>query len=169
MGRSVSYATGAQVVTFRHLEPIETICEACDDNCQIDGETCAECEGTGTVERDQDFDDFEQVIDDFRDHLKHLFPSVQDVDEWIDREDHVLAENKLARFGVSEYCGLVSYWIVPKETPREWDYYGPFVAPLAKRWIASISDKFVAAFGELSKVGNLSNGEGVYIRIDSHA
>jgi hypothetical protein len=36
----------------------------------------------------------------------------------------------------------------------------------ADRWIASIADKFVAAFGELTKVGSMSNGEGVYRRID---
>ncbi len=137
MGRSVSYATGSQVITFRHLEPTD------------------------------DEHDFEAIVDDFRDHLRYLFPSTYDVDEWIGNEDHVLAENKLARFGISEYCGLVSYWIVPKETPHEWDYYGPFVAPLAKRWIASIADKFVAAFGELSQVGTMSNGGGVYRRIDN--
>ncbi len=135
MGRSVSYATGSQVITFRHFE-------------------------------ESDEDDFDEIVDDFRTHLKHLFPSVVDVDEWLGNEDHVLAENKLARFGVSEYCGLVSYWIVPKETPQ-WDYYGPFVAPLAVRWINQIADKFVAAFGELSQVGVMSNGGGVYRRIDN--
>ncbi len=124
MGRSVSYATGSQVVTFR----------------DIDG----------------DDDDFDYLVDDFRDQLRYLFPSVVAVDEWIGREDHVLAENKLARFGISEYCGLVSYWIVPVDSDLE---------PLAKRWIDSIADKFVKTFGELSKVGSFSNGEGVYQRI----
>ena len=132
MGRSVSYATGSQVVTFKSF--------------------------------DFDADDHDMLVDDFRSHLRSLFPSVHDADDWIDREDHVLAENKLARFGISEYCGLVSYWIVPKETT---DAYGNNeTTALAKRWIDSISDKFVAAFGELSKVGSMSNGEGVYRRID---
>jgi hypothetical protein len=157
MGRSVSYATGSQVVTFKHLEPVE--CEHCDENNQIDGKTCAHCEGSGHVEQDEF--DFDMLIDDFRDHLKYLFPSVTSCDEWIGNEDHVLAENGLARFGMSEYCGLVSYWIVPKEA----DYYGPDIEPLAKRWIDSIADKFVAAFGELTKVGSMSNGEGVYRQI----
>lgn len=136
MGRSVSYPSNSTVVTFRHLDLEEQ-----DDAQWI----------------------FDDLIDDFRSHLKTLFPSVQDADDWIDREDHVLAENRLARFGMSEYCGLVAYWIVPKD-PNP--YSGDTNIALADRWIATIADKFVAAFGELSKVGNMSNGEGVYRRID---
>lgn len=140
MGRSVSYPSAAQVVTFKFFS---------DDRAE---------------------DDFDMLIDDFRDQLRVMFPSVVEADDWIDREDHVLAENKLARFGMSEYCGLVAYWIVPKEYsgPKGELYYSSdrFIEPMSKRWVRSIADKFVAAFGELSKVGSMSNGEGVYRRID---
>jgi hypothetical protein len=160
MGRSVSYATGAQVVTFKTLESLP--CDECNGTGNFDNEgeieECDMCNGRGYFD-----EDFDQIVEDFRQHLKHLFPSVESADDWIGREDHVLAENKLARFGVSEYCGLVSYWIVPVEP----DYYGPNTEALSRRWIASIEDKFVAAFGELSKVGSLSNGEGVYRRISN--
>jgi hypothetical protein len=172
MGRSVSYPSAAQVVTFNTLEPVE--CPTCEGAGKIkspppEGETdidfqisrCDDCGGAGVVEPDEF--DFDCLIDDFRDHLRTLFPSVVSADEWIDREDHVLAENKLARFGMSEYCGLVSYWIVPNT--ERFGYSDP-AANLCDRWIASIADKFVAAFGELSKVGSMSNGEGVYRRID---
>jgi hypothetical protein len=171
MGRSVSYPSAAQVVTFNTLEPVD--CPVCDGtgNNGCSGEegedtSCDRCQGSGKVE--PDCDDFDCLIDDFRDHLRTLFPSVVSADEWIDREDHVLAENKLARFGMSEYCGLVAYWIVPQDhyTPRGARFTWYDAPPLAERWIKSIADKFVAAFGELTKVGSMSNGEGVYRRID---
>lgn len=173
MGRSVSYATGAKVITFKHFDTEET-CEACNgsgtvlETRHVAGEAydadqeevdCDECDGRGYFEND----DFDMIIDDMRDHLKHLFPSVTSCDEWLGREDHAVAENRLAYFGLSEYCGLVSYWIVPKESTYYDDRY---VESFANRWIDSIADKFVAAFGELTKVGSMSNGEGVYRRID---
>jgi hypothetical protein len=170
MGRSVSYATGAQVVTFATIEDVK--CEECNGEGEVQSDepdaesgdmvTCDICRGSG-YEEDHDGWRFEQLVEDFRYQLKQMFPSVENADDWIGREDHVLAENRLARFGISEYCGLVSYWIVPKE----WDGYGADPEPLAKRWIASIEDKFVKAFGELTKVGSMSNGEGVYRRISN--
>lgn len=159
MGRSVSYATGAQVVTFATIQPVD--CWECGGRkVDAEGDTCDVCNGEGVVEED----DTEYLIHDFRQRLKELFPSVKKADDWIGREDHVLAENRLASFGISEYCGLVSYWIVPKESGY---YSDDQIEPLAKRWIASIEDKFVAAFGELTKVGSMSNGEGVYRRISN--
>jgi hypothetical protein len=131
MGRSVSYPSEARVVTFRYLD----------------------------IEEPDDADWlWDYTVSEFRRCLRAMFPSVEPADDWIGREDHVLAENRLARFGMSEYCGLVSYWIVPRGDDPQWS--------LATQWIDSIADKFVAAFGELTKVGSMSNGEGVYRRID---
>lgn len=190
MGRSVSYPSAATVVTFRDNSG-ET-CDECNGKGTIDcgqcegtGETqtqmammggdpdeteeCPVCDGSGTIECEEcngtghiDGDDFDMLIDDFRDQLRVLFPSVVSADHWIDREDHVLAENRLAYFGMSKYCGLVAYWIVPK------GYHSgdEQIEALATSWVRKAADKFVAAFGELSKVGSMSNGEGVYRRID---
>jgi hypothetical protein len=158
MGRSVSYPSAAQVVTFNH---IDYSCDECGSGTNTDIEDCEYCHGLG-YDEDPEGWRFEQLIEDFRSHLKELFPSVEQADDWIGREDHVLAENKLARFGMSEYCGLVSYWVVPSMPDPRTTNHDAF----ADRWIASIADKFVAAFGELTKVGSLSNGEGVYRRID---
>jgi hypothetical protein len=138
MGRSVSYPSAARVVTFRHLD-----WEDEDDSEWL----------------------WDFTVSEFQRCLKAMFPSVEPADDWIGREDHVLAENKLARFGMSEYCGLVAYWIVPVEQ-YDRNGYRNEASDLAPRWIKSIADKFVAAFGELSKVGTFSNGEGVYRRID---
>jgi hypothetical protein len=170
MGRSVSYATGAQVVTFATIEDVK--CEECNGEGEVQSDepdaesgdmvTCDICRGSG-YEEDHDGWRFEQLVEDFRYQLKQMFPSVENADDWIGREDHVLAENKLARFGISEYCGLVSYWIVRND---RWPYDDDRAGAFSERWIASIADKFVAAFGELTKVGSFSNGEGVYRRID---
>jgi hypothetical protein len=140
-----------------HRAPTGEECERCEGSGK---RNCKTCDGYKTVPLDEF--DWDEELDDFRSHLKELFPSVEPADEWIDREDHVLAENKLARFGMSEYCGLVSYWVVPSMPDPRTTNHDAF----ADRWIASIADKFVAAFGELTKVGSLSNGEGVYRRID---
>jgi hypothetical protein len=188
MGRSVSYPSEALVVTFANPEydcatceehggKGKVPCDCSDPTSALSAEERAECEdcaGTGVVDcpadcyngkRSMDGDDFDDLIEDFRQHLKTLFPSVEEADDWIWSEDHVLAENKLARFGMSEYCGLVAYWIVPVEQ-YDRNGYRNEASDLAPRWIKSIADKFVAAFGELSKVGSFSNGEGVYRRID---
>jgi hypothetical protein len=138
MGRSVSYPSAARVVTFRHLD-----WEDEDDSEWL----------------------WDFTVSEFQRCLKAMFPSVEPADDWIGREDHVLAENKLARFGMSEYCGLVAYWIVPQQPLDQYGNYNAGLDRMAERWIDSIADKFVAAFGELTKVGSMSNGEGVYRQI----
>lgn len=162
MGRSVSYATGSRVITFAHLEDEE--CWDCEGTGEAndDGEPtapCTRCDASGKIQPDSD--SYDTLLDDFRDHLHYLFPSTVSEDKWLGDEDHVLASNRHALFGMSEYCGLVSYWIVP----QEWDGYAPDTTALSLRWIDQIADKFVAAFGELSKVGTASNGESFYRQI----
>lgn len=165
MGRSVSYPSAASVVAFKSFdfEGEESNCKRCNAlvNWHDEGR-CREC-GRFVKECDPpEYYDFNELIEDFRQHLKTLFPSVEEADKWIGHEDHILAENDLALFGMSEYGGLVAYWIVPAS--EHYDFARP--RQLEERWIKSIADKFVAAFGELSKVGSMSNGEGVYRRID---
>lgn len=139
MGRSVSYPSAALVVTYRHL----------DIEDQDDAEWL-----------------FDDMIDNFRRCLTEMFPSVVSEDKWIGREDRVLARNGNALFGISEYCGLVAYWIVAAdEIDAQFRWDGASRLPLQERWINSIADRFVATFGELTKVGSMSNGEGVYRQI----
>lgn len=132
MGRSVSYPPNADAVTFQHLD----------------------------FDEDTDFD--WEVIQPFQDRLKRLWPSVDDDDRWLGREHHVVASNDHAFFGVSEYGGLVAYWVLP----REWDGYGPDTAALSHHWCEQIADKFERAFGDLVKLGAFSNGGGIYGRRD---
>jgi hypothetical protein len=105
--------------------------------------------------------DYDDLVYDFRQHLKFLFPSVDDTSEWLDREDHAVAENGHAWFGMSEYCGLVSYWMVAK------DHMGDN-PNFAEHWVNQVADKFTSNFGTLKKVGVFSNGGGIYEPINGH-
>lgn len=139
MARSVSFADGSAWVLYTHLD------------------------------YDEDDDGYppELAWDDFTVELlgrfKHAFPSLVECNKWIGREDRALLENGHAFIGVSEYCGLVSVWCVPKE-----DLYGNDSA-LAQRWAESIEAKAAKILAEFSdplvKVATLSNGEALYQRV----
>lgn len=106
-------------------------------------------------------DDFEYYRDDFADQMCKAFPSVSKCDEWLDREDHAVAENQFAYFGVSEYRGLVAMWVAAKDA----DYRdGAGWEALRDNWLSMIQQKFrkhaQTCFGQaLYSVGRASNGE----------
>lgn len=162
MGRSVSTPTHATLIAYAdfHGEECETCngsgkdgtCESCDRP-----HDCEDCGGSGWIEAITEFD--WDVIEPYQDFLKEMFPSLSPCDEWLGREDHAVMENNLAYFGVSEYCGTVAYWAVPKE-----DDYNAGLTALAERWLDNISAKFHGAFGTMSRIGVMSNGEAVYQR-----
>ena len=142
MGRSVSYASGSVYVEYSGL--------------------------TTSDDQDQDRDDFDWYIEDFQSQLIKAFPSVSKCDNWLDREDHCIASNQFASFGVSEYCGLVSLWCVPVE--QNYDQTDGWVA-LRDNWIAQIGNKFTKiarnSFGTpIIKVGTFSNGEAVFEKVN---
>ncbi|MEK7499025.1 MAG: hypothetical protein AAB649_00275 [Patescibacteria group bacterium] len=105
-----------------------------------------------------DWDDF---IDGQKYQLKKKFPSFSECDKWLGREDHAIMGNNFAYFGISEYMGLVSLWLVAKEG----DYYGDEQAGLRAHWVEQVKEKFVKEFSELHKLGTFSNGEAVFERI----
>ena len=127
MGRSVSYPTDATTVLFV---------------------------------REEDPDDvffFEDALEDFKSLMTEYFKSLGETDVWVGREDHAVLENTLAYFGISEYCGVISLWVLPKER---------FIN-LSVNWTNQIADKFKKAvkssFGEVYvKVGRFSDGTSVY-------
>lgn len=108
---------------------------------------------------DGDSDDFDWLVEDLQNQFAALWPSVSADDKWLGREDHAIASNQHAYFGVSEYCGLVSIWVVP----RDWDGWGNDTGPLAENWVNQIADRFQSEFGTMRRAGNLSNGQGVYV------
>ena len=111
----------------------------------------------------QDADDFQWAIEEFQQEGVRKFPSMSKCNTWVGREDHALLENKVAYLGVSEYCGLVSVWVVAKD-----DRYGN-CQPLAGHWASKINlDRLATCFGyKLNHQGTMSNGEGVFSRANT--
>ena len=117
----------------------------------------------------EDSFEFDWAIESLQEALCSTFPSVSACDEWIDREDHAIAENRYAYFGVSEYCGLVAVWCAAKD-PSYYDNAG-FEA-LRDNWINQIEAKFRKAargsFGQaLVQTARFSNGEAFFSAVQA--
>lgn len=111
------------------------------------------------IEDDMDYHDFQDMLESEREYAISLWPSLYEADHWRGREDHVIATNSLVEFGISEYCGLVAYWLVPREDLE------PSLEAFAQRWIDQVAPRFLRTFGTLRKIGTFSNGEAVFERI----
>ena len=129
MARSVSVPTGAFVVAYEWLEQSH---DGDDSNFYGD-----------------------EFLEDVTCRAEELFPSLRECNEWLGREDRAILENSFAYFGVSEYCGLVSIWMVLKDQDDH-------NVHLAEHWAAQVSTKFKEVFGTLTKVGTFSNGEAIF-------
>lgn len=127
MSRSVSVPSGAVVVAYSY----------CGEN-------------------EDDYGDDDQVVEDFRQSVLLCYKSTWQVDKWLGREDLAIAANDYAYFGISEYCGLIAYWVVLRD---ECEAIGRATA-----WVNRIAPKFKERFATLQRVGVFSNGEAVYER-----
>lgn len=112
------------------------------------------------IDDEMDYLDWQDMLDSERDYVQSLWPSFEPADHWRGREDHVIARNRLVEFGMSEYCGLVAYWLVPRD-----DLESAGLEALAETWIARVAPRFLKTFGTLRKIGTFSNGEAVFERI----
>ena len=144
MGRSVSHPGGAHVAFS-----------------QWDAGWIEDDDDSGTRHFDEFAaqDDWDFIVADFREQVLALYPSAWSHDGWIDREDRIVAMNGYARFGISEYCGCIAYWVVLRndiDAGRE---------GLAEQWFDRIGPKFEQRFATLVRLGSFSNGESVYRRI----
>lgn len=133
MGRSVSYASGSAVVLYTHFEY--------DDEDEYFAQEA-----------------FSDTVDYLKDQLTAAFPSLSECDTWCGREDHAFVENDLVYIGLSEYCGLVSVWVKPKDSD-----YTPFAYRFARQ-IENKLEKFIEnSFGLiLNRIGAFSNGEAIF-------
>ena len=137
MGRSVSYPTGA-IVAFATFDAEDL--------------------------EDARFE-FDWLVGDLRRRRRagEAFPSLHEHDGWRDREDRILMRNAFADFGVSEYMGLISIWIVEREDgPYLYADWRTARSPRAQRWLEQIAPRFDALFGELELLGRFSNGEAIF-------
>ena len=130
MGRSVSTPRNAQAIAYQHLDYGD----------------------------DEEGNDFHYWLEEVQERVATLWPSFTKCDQWLDREDHAIMENNLSYIGVSEYCGWVALWIVPKAELAD----GHNILALAEQFIARITPKFMAQFNHYRKLGSFSNGEAVF-------
>ena len=137
MGRSVSYPHNAVAVTYRELDTDESVDEFIAQ------------------------ENWDDLVDWIRETAQKQWSSFSLCDTWLDKEDHAILENGHAYLGVSEYVGIVSVWLVPKD-----DRYGNY-QPLAHCWCEQIADKFKKTFGTFNRIGTFDNGESVYERSSS--
>lgn len=180
MGRSVDYLSRAIGIAYIHLDTSSITCHHCGSTnvhaieeheresvATEDNHSCLDCKKSFEgYEPDAQFE-WECFTDNIEEILKQRIPSIDILDSkhsrWDGRETRIFAENKLAEFGISEYCGLVSISVRVIEDDYSWKYEA-----LAKRWIEKawpgIQDAIAEAFptAVLKKLGSFSNGEGVY-------
>lgn len=139
MGRSVSYPTGA-IVAYATPSFAEDEVGADED------------------ELSYDYFNFDDLLDDARAVAMAAWPSFYEVDKWLGREDHAIAENRWAYFGVSEYAGVVAYWIVAKDQDDDGRQ------GLAEQWVQSAYKKLRKTFGTMRRIGWFSDGTALYQR-----
>jgi hypothetical protein len=157
MGRSVSYPHNTLILTFATYETYEAVTQDLIDDGIYEQDQLGDL-----IPRDYAFDD---MLEDFIETCKSEWPSLTECDEWIGREDRAVLSNGLVKMGISEYCGLLSYWVVAQDDLHADAWYGrPDRTALAEHWARQIEAKFVKYFGTLRKLGSMSNGEGVYQR-----
>ncbi len=113
---------------------------------------------------------FESIMEDLTEYAPTLWPSLNKCDVWVGDEDHAVLENDLAYIGISEYCGLVAVWVLPKTGEYENSGWGddPRIN-LCDRWCTQITDKFLKTFSQFNSYGRMSNGEEVFRRIEQGA
>lgn len=107
-------------------------------------------------ELDPDYE-WGEFVDSLRDNVIRHYPSFYDASYWLDREDHAILENYYAMVVVSEYMGLVSVSLVPKDHDPKSESWCRVNAP---RW----RERLHKAYGSMAlrKIGTMSNGESVY-------
>jgi hypothetical protein len=191
MGRSVSYPSNA-IVCFGHIEVDEFHCRNCGDTFntykdgvakegdpewdadlsadeQADVKRCPHCgeheDGTSSQVEYAYQDEFDCILEGFKNDVLAGFPSAYEEDHWVGREDHAVAANRFAYFGISEYCGTVALWMSPKDND-----YG-LTDGLRDHWLEQAEAKFRklaedALPNPMRRLGVMSNGEAVYQRVN---
>ena len=102
MGRSVSYLDNAEVVIYFPIENELNEQGECDDFLS-----------------QLNWDD---LVSNLQCEIKAKLPSYSVCkNKWDNRETRIILENDLCNIGISEYCGLVSLSVAPK---NETNYYG---------------------------------------------
>lgn len=106
-------------------------------------------------------DGYLDFIADLQDNVLSVkYPSLNKCSRWMDREDHVIAENGRAEVSVSEYCGLVSVCLAPRDPDSGLDV--AWCERVANSFTKYIQKMFASC--ALRSLGHMSNGEQVFQR-----
>ncbi len=114
---------------------------------------------------DEDFL-WQDFTDDLTEIITKHYPSFEEIDSWNGREVHEILSNNHTVISVSEYCGLISVSISPRENDYSMD--GLAIA-WTKRNASKMAKLIENNFEALKCVGRFSNGEAVYERITINA
>ena len=110
---------------------------------------------------------WDEFIDGLQEAVIGRYPSFDREDEWHDREGHIILENGHGQIIVYEYCGGVSISLVPIERN---DGYFQHANTIHKAWCEQVEKNMRNLLNDhyelWGKVGSMSNGEGVFTRIN---
>lgn len=131
MGRSVSTHRNAVATVFLHLD----------------------------IDEDFSWDDF---INDLRDNvIGPKYPSMENCNRWLGREDHIILQNCYGEISVSEYCGCVAICLAPRDDDDGWN--SAWCHRAAKNFERIVTKAFKSS--AMQKVATFSNGEAMYRKI----
>ena len=144
MGRSVSYLNNAEFVLYFPFESYR------DEN--------------GEYDADIDSMNWDDTMECLKAEITKRLPSYSEVDKWDNRETRIFLENNLCSIGISEYCGLVSLSVAPRDLDGYDDTWQPQFAARHAAQIRPILEKCLDELGlkRLNKIGTFSNGESVF-------
>jgi hypothetical protein len=139
MSRSVSYLNNAEVVLYFPFQYSDS----------------------------PDFYNFEwdDMVDNLIYEIKAKLPSYYILkDEWDNRETRIILQNNLCIIGISEYCGLVSLSVAPRENDYNERWAREQFSVYHANQIKSTLEKVITTLGlnRLNKIGTFSNGEAVF-------
>jgi hypothetical protein len=136
MGRSVNYLNNAEYINY------------------ID---------TSSIEENWEWNDFVEEITNL---IQNKYKSFSECNKWQGNETKIILENNLVNVGISEYCGLTSISIAP----RQFRCYEKDNTALAINWINKVSNNMSEMlqkyFDCYRKIGTFSNGESVLEKIN---
>ena len=143
MGRSVNYLNNAEVVIYFSFD---------NDGDESD------------YPADLAWDD---LIDNLVFSIQKRLPSYEVCkNEWDNNETRIILQNRLCNIGISEYCGLVSLSVAPRNSDNL-DSFDTFRDNFAvrhakqiKHTLEGIVDLHTAS--RLNRVGTFSNGTGAF-------
>ena len=156
MGRSVMTLGGNSIVAYTEFAPQHYNEET--DDFEDDLPCEAYCDHS---------EEFKDLLTWIEERVTELWPSFQPADDWVGDELHVIAENAHSIVAVSEYCGLISINLGAKYDRQAYFADDSELGGLGEHWRKQIADKFLSTFGEYTKLGTMSNGEGVFQKVVS--